>query len=277
MSLRRAVASQKRDTMDAFKRVVWAHYRRAGRHDLPWRKTRNPYRILVSEVMLQQTQVPRVIEKYKQFLRTYPTVHALAKAPLSDVLKIWSGLGYNRRAKYLHDAAQSIVRDYRGNMRRALEERLPGVGPYTRAAVRTFAFNEPHTMIETNIRSVYLHHFFRGKVRVHDRDIIPLIERAARDQDPRTWHWALMDYGSHLKKLHQNPTKQSAHYSVQTKFEGSLRQVRGAILKVLVNGSHGDLAISKILDFDEERVRYALSGLKKDGLILAHRGSWKLA
>src|SRR3989344_8836846 len=123
--------------------TVWGYWRKNGRHTLPWRKTKDPYRILVSEVMLQQTQVARVLEKYKEFLKRFPTVRALAKAPLSDVLKVWSGLGYNRRAKYLHDAAKAIVVTHKGNIRRALAHPLPGIGPYTRAAVRVFAYNEP--------------------------------------------------------------------------------------------------------------------------------------
>ena len=142
--------------IQAFQKEVWNYYKAHGRHDLPWRKTRDPYRILVSEVMLQQTQVPRVLEKYKEFLKAFPSVMALAAAKLSEVLKIWSGLGYNRRGKYLHDAAKIVVADHKGNMKKALAEPLPGVGSYTRAAVRTFAYNEPHTMIETNIRTVYI-------------------------------------------------------------------------------------------------------------------------
>ncbi len=279
----------------ALRRAVWAHYKKEGRHTLPWRKTRDPYRILVSELMLQQTQVPRVIGKYTSFLKKFPTVRALAKAPLSAVLKEWSGLGYNRRGKYLHDAAKTIMSDYRGNMKEALAHPLPGVGPYTRAAVRTFAYNEPHTMIETNIRAAYIHHFFTKKrtydvlstlsksdlhkknTKISDRQILPLIEKAAEGQDPRTWHWALMDYGSFLKKVHPNPARKSAHYTVQTQFKGSLREVRGAILKLLTAGSHGDLAISQKLEFDEKRIRDALFGLAKDGLVVGKRGSWKIA
>lgn len=272
----------------AFQSAVWEHYKAHGRHDLPWRKTRNPYRILVSEIMLQQTQVSRVLEKYKEFLKAFPTVQKLADAKLSEVLKVWSGLGYNRRGKYLHDAAKIIVRDYDGSVKKATEQRLPGVGPYTRAAVRVFAFNEPHTMIETNIRAVYIHHFastIRGSTprslgevgQIHDRDLIPLMEAAAAGQDPREWHWALMDYGSHLKKLHENPTRKSAHYGMQTKFKGSLRQVRGAILKLLNDGMYGDLALSKQLSYDAGRVREALFALAKDGLVVAEKGSWRLA
>ncbi len=261
----------------AFRRAVWSHYRKHGRHDLPWRKTDDPYKILVSEIMLQQTQVPRVIEKYTSFLRKFPTVRALAKAPLSAVLKEWSGLGYNRRGKYLHDAAKVIVTVYNGNLKRATAERLPGVGPYTKAAVRTFAFNEPHMMIETNVRAVYIHHFFPKKNAVHDRDLVPLIEACAEGQDPRTWYWALMDYGSYMKRLHVNPTRRSAHYGMQNKFVGSLREVRGAIIKVLNDGAHGDLALANKLAFEGQMIRHALAGLKRDGLVISQKGSWRIA
>lgn len=261
----------------AFRRAVLKHYKAHGRHDLPWRKTKNPYKILVSEIMLQQTQVPRVIEKYTSFLKRFPTVQTLANAPLSAVLKEWSGLGYNRRGKYLHDAAKVIVREYDGNLKKATAERLPGVGPYTKAAVRTFAFNEPHMMIETNVRAAYIHHFFPNKKNVHDRDLVPLIESCGEGQDPRTWYWALMDYGSYMKKIHVNPTRRSASYVMQNKFVGSLREVRGAIIRVLNEGAHGDLAIANKLSFEGQMIRHALTGLKKDGLVVSSKGSWRIA
>lgn len=267
-----------RKDISAFRRAVWKHYREHGRHDLPWRKTRDPYRILVSEIMLQQTQVPRVLEKYTRFLKHFPSVRALARSPLAAVLKEWSGLGYNRRGKYLRDTAQVIVNEYKGDFKKATAERLPGVGPYTRAAVRTFAFNEPHMMIETNVRAVFIHHFFPAAKQVNDRDLVPLIEKAAEGQDPREWYWALMDYGSHLKKLHVNPTRRSSHYAMQSRFVGSLREVRGAIMKMLNSeGAHGDRAIARKLEFEERFIRQALAGLKKDGLITGTKGSWQIA
>jgi A/G-specific adenine glycosylase len=274
---KKTIRARQRNEIAAFRAAVWHHYESNGRHDLPWRKTSNAYRIMVSEIMLQQTQVPRVIEKYKSFLKQFPTVQALAEAPLSSVLKAWSGLGYNRRGKYLHDAAKAIVREYRGNIKQATMHRLPGIGPYTKAAIRTFAYNEPHTMVETNVRAAFIHHFFSGKTRVHDRDLVPVIEAAGEGQDPRTWYWALMDYGSHVKRLHKNPTRKSASYFMQTKFVGSLREVRGAIIKVLHEGAHGDLAIARKLSFEEHMIRQALFGLKKDGLVVSSRGSWRIA
>ena len=196
ISLAHAAASARE--IRKFRRKVWEYWKKNGRHDLPWRKTKDPYRILVSEVMLQQTQVPRVTEKYKEFLKKFPTVRALAKAPLSDVLKVWSGLGYNRRAKYLHDAAKQIVEV--GNIKKALAHPLPGVGPYTRAAVLVFAFNEPDVLIETNIRGAYIHHFFPMRRSVSDTEISTLLSKVGAGEDPREWHWALMDYGAYLKR-----------------------------------------------------------------------------
>ena len=264
----------------SFRSAVWKFYRAHARHDLPWRKTKNPYRILVSEVMLQQTQVARVIEKYKEFLKTFPTIQVLARSPLSQVLKVWSGLGYNRRAKYLHDCAKTVVSEYKSNLRKALVHPLPGVGPYTRAAVLTFACNEPHTMIETNIRTTYIHHFFASRTthdriqdgKVSDGEILEIAAHAAEGQDPRTWHWALMDYGSYLKKSGVRNNSSSTHYTKQSKFAGSLRQVRGEIIKALSNSE----SIIDLRGQYGEKLDEALEGLARDGLIKKRRNTWKV-
>src|SRR3989344_3592802 len=222
-----------------FRRTVWAYWEKSGRHDLPWRKTKDPYRILVSEVMLQQTQVSRVTEKYKEFLKEFPTVRALARSPLADVLRVWSGMGYNRRAKYLCDAAKVIVEKYGSKVPGdfAALRALPGIGEYTAGAIRVFAFNLPDALIETNIRATYIHTFYRmSDIHISDAEILVVARKVAKGQDPRTWHWALMDYGVHIKKLHKNPARKSAHYTKQSKFEGSLRQVRGTILRELHEG-----------------------------------------
>lgn len=259
----------------AFRKRVWDHYRQHGRHDLPWRKTKDPYRIFVSEVMLQQTQVPRVLEKYKEFLATFPTVQDLAQAELGTVLKVWNGMGYNRRGKYLRDAAKAIVERHRGNVPRELADlrALPGIGPYTASAVRIFAFNLPDTFIETNVRAAYIHDFFPDKKKVSDATLMPLIAKASIGQDPRTWHWALMDYGAHLKKLHKNPSRKSAHYVRQSKFEGSVRQVRGAILREL----HKERSSVTELPFGKARIEEALVGLERDGMIRKKKGEWVIA
>lgn len=262
-----------------FRRAVWSHYCAEGRHDLPWRKTQDPYHILVSEVMLQQTQVPRVIEKFAEFLGAFPDVSVLAAAPLSRVLSVWNGMGYNRRAKFLQESAGMIAREHTSMVPSAYGDlrALPGVGDYTARAVRVFAFNEPDVLVETNVRAAIIHHFFHNKTAVSDELVKGVAELAAFGQDPRLWHSALMDYGSHLKKIHTNPTRKSAQYVVPMKFKGSRRQVRGAILRLLNEGSHGDLALSKKLAFKQKIIREALTGLLRDGLVTAERGTWRIA
>jgi A/G-specific adenine glycosylase len=255
----------------AFRRVVWNYYKKNGRNDLPWRKTTDPYKILVSEMMLQQTQVPRVIEKYKSFIKKFPTVRTLSKAKLSDVLKAWSGLGYNRRAKYLHDASKQIVTKHKGIFPKdvIVLRGLPGMGPYTASAVRVFAFDLPDILIETNVRTLYIHHFFSDKKSVRDVDLIPIATKAADGQDPRKWHWALMDYGTYLKKSGVRNNERSKHYVKQSKFKGSLRQVRGDILRQLQEGKQPKGEVPKL--------RSALAGLERDGLIKKEKGKWRIA
>ncbi|MDB5187613.1 MAG: endonuclease [Candidatus Kaiserbacteria bacterium] len=252
------------------------HWREHGRHDLPWRQTADPYKILVSEIMLQQTQVSRVIEKYSAFIKRFPTIKKLAAASLSDVLQIWIGLGYNRRAKFLHEASKIVTKEYGGNLKKALEFPLPGIGPYTRAAVRTFAFNEPHPMIETNIRTVYIHHFFPHTIDIYDRQILSYVEKAGKGMEPRIWYWALMDYGAHLKLKHPNPSRKSAHHATQSKFEGSLRQVRGAILKSLNGGGKTLAKLYTGLPYEKLHVDLALTGLAKDGMIIKRGNTWQI-
>lgn len=276
--------------IETFRQIVWEHYERNGRHDMPWRKTRNPYRILVSEVMLQQTQVSRVLEKYKEFLREFPTVSALAEAKLSAVLKVWSGLGYNRRGKYLHDAAKVVVVEHGGSLKKALANPLPGVGPYTLAAVRTFAFNEPHLMIETNIRTVFIHYFFNSRSahgckkdgKVEDKELMQLIEVAMEEGSlpaggPREWYWALMDYGAYLKGTGIKNNARSKSYTKQSTFKGSVREVRGAILREVYRNPRGDASRMGELPFRREDIESALAGLARDGLIVKDKGKWRIA
>ncbi len=254
-----------------FRKEVLSYYKRDGRNDLPWRKTTDPYKILVSEVMLQQTQVARVIEKYKSFLKKFPTVRALAKAPLSEVLKEWSGLGYNRRGKYLHDAAKDIVEKYGGDFGKAFDNKLSGVGPYTKSAVKVFAFNELEVLLETNVRTAIIHHFFPNKGKVADVEIEKIATTLARGQDPRTWQSALFDYGSYLKRSSIRNNNRSKHYTKQSKFEGSLRQIRGAILRTL--GSKP----ARLNVACDERFPMALMSLARDGLIVKEKGKWRIA
>lgn len=217
--------------LKVFQKEVWEYYH-ANARPMPWRETCDPYKILVSEVMLQQTQVPRVMIKYQEFIEAFPTINELANAPLAHVFAIWKGLGYNRRAKFLKQAAETIVKDYKGTFPTTHEElvKLPGIGPATAAAVLTYAYNKPIPFIETNIRAVYIHHFFKDEHDIADKQIEQLVAQTIDKKNPREWNWALMDYGTYLKKQHKNPATKSKHHVKQSKFEGSRRQKRGRIL-----------------------------------------------
>ena len=261
--------------VNEFRRTVLDYFRAYGRHDLPWRKTRNPYHILVSEMMLQQTQVHRVVSYFERWIKKYPTPHTLAAAPLSEVLGMWSGLGYNRRAKYLHDAAKIIAEHpkhpllpVRGRTEIVSAEELrelPGVGEYTAKAVRVFAWNQPEVLIETNVRTVFIHHFFPRARMVSDARLLPLIEAALDRGNPRQWYAALMDYGTHLKSTHPNPSRKSKHYTKQSKFEGSLRQVRGEILKTYVRDGN----LESLQKMFGEKFSLAYQQLLDEGLVRA--------
>lgn len=253
----------------AFRKKVYAYYEREGR-DLPWRKTRNSYRILLSEIMLQQTQVERVLEKYKELLAAFPDFPALAKAPLRKLLSVWQGLGYNRRALALRALAQKVVADHRGRLPSEPEKllALPGVGKYTAGAIAAFAFNKPVVFMDTNIRRVYIHEFFHDRENIHDEELIPLVERTLDTANSRKWYNALMDYGAMLKRDGVNPNRRSVHYTRQSPFENSNRQARGRILKVLVAGAPLTPAqLIERLGMDLERVKKNLADLQQEGFI----------
>lgn len=253
------------DTVRAFRRTLLTYHTRHGRHHLPWRKTTNPYRILVSEVMLQQTQVERVVPYYTHFLKQFPTVRALVNSSLEEVLRAWQGLGYNRRAKMLHDAAKQVVQEHGGRMPTRYEAlvALPGVGDYTAKAVRTFAYHEKEFLIETNVRSVFIHHFFPKKQRVTDKEILRMVEETFPARiHPARWYAAIMDYGTHLKKQVKNPSRKSAAHVRQSPFKGSRREIRGAILRAHLHG----VPLST-LPFDTAKVREQYAAMKQEGLV----------
>jgi len=224
-----------------FQELVLRYYHEHGRHTLPWRTTHtSPYHVLVSEIMLQQTQVDRVIPKFLNFINIFSTIQDLATAPQSVVLTHWVGLGYNRRARMLHQAAQMIVTNYGGIIPKISEEllTLPGIGPYAAASIPAFAYNLPTTVLDTNIRAIYIHHFFADKSeKVTDKEILSLVKATLYTENPREWYSALMDYGTYLKSIGINPIKKSIGYTKQSKFVGSTRQLRGAILRELTHKS----------------------------------------
>lgn len=262
----------------AFVREVKKFHKTHGRHMLPWRTTKNPYRILVSEIMLQQTQVNRVLIKYKSFLKKFPTVGILAQASLGDVIREWQGLGYNRRAKLLHVCAKIVSESHKGVFPKSFEGlvSLPGIGPYTAGAIMAFAYNIPIPIIETNIRTVFIHHFFNDDTDISDSDILRYVESTLDRKNPREWYAALMDYGTYLKQTVGNLNSKSKHYTKQSSFMGSDRQIRGAVLKLLSDNSYTRVTILKKLPFDELRIDAQLLRLAKEQMILVEGRKYKL-
>lgn len=257
------------EALEAIERYYAAH----GRHDLPWRTAGvdgqfNPYKIMVSELMLQQTQVNRVIPKYHDFLERYPSLDALAEAQLGDVLIAWQGLGYNRRAKFLWQAAQQIAKQD-GVFPTDTTElvKLPGVGVNTAGAIAAYSYDAPVVFVETNIRTVMIYHFFAERDVVHDDEVRRAAQALldATALSPREFYWALMDYGTYVKQTVGNLNKLSKDYAKQSKFEGSRRQVRGAVLRALSSEPQTlSMLMNSILD---ERLSGVLVDLQQEGLV----------
>ncbi len=273
--------------LGGFVRLVAAHGRELYR-DFPWRQTRDPYAVLVSEVMLQQTQVTRVVAYYERWLADFPTIDALAAAPLEAVLRAWQGLGYNRRAVALKRLADGLAEATAPGRQPCLpRERdallaLPGVGPATAAGVRAFAWGEPDAYLETNVRAVFLHELFADRDGVPDREIAPLVARAAHAAveegiDARTWNYALLDYGAHLKRSVPNPSRRSSHHTRQSPFEGSRRQRRARLLRLVMDmpgANASDLA--EALGVTESETRELLESLRDEGFMTDAGGTWNI-
>lgn len=217
-----------------FQTQVWDYFA-AHKRSMPWRQHLDPYWIMVSEMMLQQTQVDRVRPKFTAFVTTFPDIASLAQAPLSQVLGEWVGLGYNRRAKFLHSAAKEVHTQWNGTLPQTREAlcSLPGIGPNTAGAILAYAYNQPVVFIETNVRSVLLHHFFKGQQAVTEKALLAVAAQVLATERPREWYWALMDYGSYLKKTQGNNIARARSYRKQSKFAGSLRQIRGKVIALL--------------------------------------------
>lgn len=262
-------------SINDFKKAIWLYYSEHGRH-FDWRGVDDPYKVFISEVMLQQTQTARVAVKYPAFIARFPDFNSLAQAPLKDVLQEWQGMGYNRRGIYLQRAAQTIMQDHGGILPNDPEllDALPGIGAATAASICAFAFNRPTIFIETNIRAVFIHFYFNGKDAIADKDIIPLIEASVDHNNPREWYYALMDYGVMLKKSLVNPSRKSKHYTKQSKFEGSDRQIRGMILKILTNSAEpvSQEKIMSTINKDHARVLKIIDQLIAEQFILNQNG-----
>lgn len=237
--------------------------------DMPWREDTRPYYVLVSELMLQQTQVDRVVPKFEAFITRFPDEKMLADASLAEVLGLWSGLGYNRRARFLHEAAKKIQTEFDGVFPDTKTDllSLPGVGEGTSGAILTYAFNQPVLFVETNVRTVYFHHFFVDGEKVSDTEILSYLAATIDKEHPREFYWSLMDYGAWLKKNKTGRISQSSHYRKQTALKGSVREVRGQIIRLLVGGSLSRQEIETQLTVDT-RFEKAVTGLIRDGLLI---------
>ena len=283
--------------------AVEAHTQGGGyRGDMAWRQTDDPYRILVSEVMLQQTQVSRVEPLYRAFIERFPDFPALGGADTGELLRAWQGLGYNRRALYVRAAAREVCTQWGGALpanREALES-LPGIGWATAGAILAYAFNLPVLFIETNIRRTFLYHCFpapadagasagAGAGAVHDRQILPLLEQSLRGRGARHWYYALTDYGAALgrsartggsgaKRARANPNQRSAHYAVQSKFAGSHRALRGYIIRYAADNPRGERVDARELarrqgesgyEYTDAQIAKALKQLAQEGFLVA--------
>lgn len=258
-----------------FRTIIYDHYHNFGRKDLPWRTTSDPYAIFVSEIMLQQTRVDRVITKYPEFIAAFPDFSTLARAPLREVLRVWQGMGYNRRAKALKDGADRVIREFDGVLPHDEQvlETFPGIGRATAASITAFAFNTPTVFIETNLRRVFIHFFFPDREGINDREILPLISQTLDQAQPRLWYSALMDYGAMLKKNIPNPNRKSTGYSRQPKFAGSNRQIRGNILRFLLESGEADEEqLVMHLGVPAERVRPLIRQMIREGFVQEMNG-----
>ena len=275
--------------IEAFRAKVWERGREFYR-DLPWRNTRDPYSIWISEVMLQQTQVVRVVERWAQWMEKFPTVDALANAQFSIVIGDWMGMGYNSRARRLWDCSKIIRDQYAGQVPDSYEEliSLPGIGPATAAGIRAFAYNTPGVYLETNVRTVFIHEFFPNADSVDDKELIPLVRAACppMGEDVRGWYYALLDYGAYLKKTQSNPSRRSKQYTKQNMFEGSHRQKRSFIVRSILESPQTARQLAVALDeFEASKGRghvspneldSVLEELDMEGLIACNNGIWRI-
>jgi A/G-specific adenine glycosylase len=250
--------------------MIYDYYKNHKRK-FPFRENITPYNVLVSEIMLQQTQTSRVSEKYLLFTKKFPDFLSLSAASLEEVLKEWKGLGYNRRAIALKKIAESVVNDFEGKLPNSIEilQSFPQIGYNTASSIISFAFNKPTVFIETNIRRVYIYFFFYNKSKISDKEILPIVEKTIDNSNPRDWYYALMDYGVMLKKNHPELNKKSTHYRKQAPFKGSTREIRGKILKLLIK--QGTTDIKKIQrafkNKEPKKIKNTLNQLKKEGFI----------
>ncbi len=261
-----------------FQKEVWNFYKHH-RRDLPWRRTHNPYEVFVSEVMLQQTQVTRVVPKYASFLKRFPNFSVLARASSREVLEEWQGMGYNRRALALKKAAEVVVKRHKGKLPRTIEELslLPGIGKATAGAILAYAFEIPVPFIETNIRRTFIYFFFPRARKVKDENIMEVIGARIDKRRPREWYYAVVDFGAWLGKSRENPNRKSAHYRKQPPFKGSLRELRGAIVKALLDKKEISLSILvRSLPAPKTKIEDAVEALLREGFLIKKGGKIRM-
>ena len=252
-----------------FQTIISSFFKQNGRK-FPFREDTTPYNVLISEMMLQQTQTGRVTTKYLEFKQEFPDFASLAHAPLDLVLKRWQGLGYNRRAIALKKIAEIVIDNHEGVLPDdiGILKTFPQIGHNTASSIAAFAFNKPVVFIETNIRRVYIYFFFPKRKNIDDNEIFPIVEQTLDKDNPKKWYYALMDYGVMLKKQHPELHKRSKHYKKQAPFKGSNRQIRGKILKLLIKSSEISLNyLSETLNIDPEKLRLILSQMEKEGFL----------
>ena len=284
--------------MRKFEKTVWNYYAKH-RRSFPWREDITPYRIVVSEIMLQQTQVSRVVPKFQSFMRKFPDFETLAATPLREVLAEWQGLGYNRWGLQLKKLAEMVIAT--GDLPRTKEAliELPGIGPNTAGSILAFAYNIPQAFIETNIRSVFIYFFFKNSRRkVDDKEILKLVEislaggsgnsgknnKNRNAQNPREWFYALMDYGAYLKSNCPNPSRKSKHHIRQSPFKGSNRQLRAHILRSIIEKPRTARKIQRIVSDRMQQLKTSathsilqnITDLKKEGFITEKNGTFHI-
>jgi len=255
------------ETVSLFQGSIWSYYNESGRR-FPWRETSDPYHILVSEFMLQQTQTSRVVSKYTDFVSRFPDFFTLAESSLRDVLQVWQGLGYNRRALAMQQTARRVVTEFSGHLpsEPAVLQKLPGIGPYTASAIAAFAFNKPTVFIETNIRAVFTYFFFKESGHITDNDILPLVAITLDLTNLKEWYYALFDYGAMIKRQYKPVTRTLQR--TQSPFRGSNREKRGRIIRfLLTHESITEQELTHTLSLKSEQVRQLLAQLCDEGFI----------
>ncbi|MDR1588007.1 MAG: A/G-specific adenine glycosylase [Treponema sp.] len=264
--------------IEEFRNLIRSNYEKEGRK-FPWRDRADPWGILVSEFMLQQTQTERVLPYWTRWMKIWPRPQDLAKASLEEALREWSGLGYNRRCVFLKNCAAEIAGKHKGLVPETCGEldALPGIGPYTAGAIACFAYNQPVVFIETNIRAAVIHFFFPDRDAVRDCEIMSVLEKVLDRKNPRQWYYALMDYGAALKKVTVNPNRRSAHYAKQSRFEGSFRQLRGRVVKTLALDGPGKAEqIGLRTGIGPEELYRVLEVLEKESVVAEKGGVYKI-